>query len=170
MRTLPVRKAATELGLEESLILAPLRLCSGRGGPLIHVMALLLGLKTSRMDLMACLIMLTNETLHFSLKLDDCRALFSLFSFTCYNYTSTASFHPKMYHTSLEEATIERASEVTGVDAGFLKHWGKEMTQPLESQRQLNLWDHFIRLLGVANCKNAPELGLWTKAWRYNLH
>lgn len=44
MRTLPVSKAATELGLEESLILALLRLCSGRGGPLIHVMALLLGL------------------------------------------------------------------------------------------------------------------------------
>lgn len=57
MRTLPVSKAAAELGLEEILILAPPRLCSGLGGPLIHVMALLLGLKSSHMDLMACPIM-----------------------------------------------------------------------------------------------------------------
>lgn len=62
MRTLPVSKAATELELEGSLILAPLRLCSGLGGPLIHVMALLLGLKSSHMDLMACPIMLANQT------------------------------------------------------------------------------------------------------------
>lgn len=61
MRTLPVSKAATELGLEESLS-APLRLCSGPGGPLIHVMALLLGLKSSHMDLMAYPIMRQSNT------------------------------------------------------------------------------------------------------------
>lgn len=121
MRTLPVSKAATELGLEESLIFAPLRLCSGRGGPLIHVVALLLGLKSSLMDLMACPIMLSNQTLRFPLKLHGCR---TLFSFICCNYTSTSLFHPKMYHTSLEEVTTERASEVTRVDAEFLKHRG----------------------------------------------
>lgn len=166
MRTLPVSKAATELGLEESLILALLRLCSGRGGPLIHVMALLLGLKSSHMDLMVYPIMLSNQTLHFSLKLYGCR---TPFSFICCNYTSTASFHRKMYHTSLEKVITERASKVTRVDAEFLKHWGEETAQPLDSRRQLNLWDHFIRLLGAANCKYATELGLWPKAWRYNL-
>lgn len=31
-----------------------------------------------------------------------------------------------MYHTSLEEVTTERASEVARVDAEFLKHWGEE--------------------------------------------
>lgn len=116
MRTLPVSKAATELGLEESLILALLRLWSGRGRPLIHVMALLLGLKSSHMDLMVYPIMLSNQTLHFSLKLR------TPFSFICCNYTSTASFHPKMYHTSLEKVITERASKVTRVDAEFLKH------------------------------------------------
>lgn len=91
MRTLPVSKAATELELEGSLILAPLRLCSGLGGPLIHVMALLLGLKSSHMDLMA-LSCSPIKQMHFSLRLYGCR---TLFSFICYNYTSAASFHPK---------------------------------------------------------------------------
>lgn len=87
MRTLPVSKATTERGLEESIILASLRLCSGRGGPLIHVMAFLLGLKSSHMDPMAFPLMLSNQTLHFSLKLYGCR---TLFSFIFCNYTSTA--------------------------------------------------------------------------------
>lgn len=38
-----------------------------------------------------------------------------------------------MYHTSSEEVTTERASEVTEVHAEFLKHW-------LDSRSQLNLW------------------------------
>ena len=83
MRTLPVSKAATELGLEDSLILAPLSLCSGLGGPLIHVLTLLLGLKSSHMDLICCPIMLSNQALHFSLKLFGCS---SLFSFIFCNY------------------------------------------------------------------------------------
>lgn len=99
MRTLPVSKAATELGLEESLILASLRLCSGRGGPLIHVMALLLGLKSSHMDPMVFPLMLFNQTQHFSLKLYGCRALFN---FIRCNYTSTASLNRKMYNMGRE--------------------------------------------------------------------
>lgn len=140
MRTLPVSKAATELGLEESLILALLRLCSGRGGPLIHVMALLLGLASSHMDLMACPIMLSNQTLRFSLKVSGCRPLFS---FLCYNYTNATSFHPKTYHESLEEVTAERASEVTRVDTEFLKHLRRRNSSTIRLREAVKLLRSF---------------------------
>lgn len=51
--TLPVSKAPTKLRLDDSPIHGPLRHCIGVSGPLIHVMALLWGLKQSHRAPMA---------------------------------------------------------------------------------------------------------------------
>lgn len=53
--TLPVSKAPTKLRLDDSPIYCPLRRCIGLRGTLIHVMALLWGLKYSHRAPMACM-------------------------------------------------------------------------------------------------------------------